>query len=118
MVRRVTWRGESCSALASESQGAVWSRGQGDRARAASVQVASDWSLRPAPSRARRASRAARRHPIGVFALILVLAVLFLAAFGPTIVDDPNEISLAILEKPSGEHWFGTDGLGRTTSRG
>ena len=40
-------------------------------------------------------------------------APVFLAAFGTTIADDPNEISLAILEKPSGEHWFGTDGLGR-----
>ena len=78
-----------------------------------SPEVAPDWSLRPAPSRTRRATRAARRHPVGVFALLLVLAVVFLAAFGMMIVDDPNEISMAILEKPSGEHWFGTDGLGR-----
>lgn len=78
-----------------------------------SPEVTPGWSLRPAPSRSRRAARAARRHPVGVVALLLVLAVVFLAAFGMMIVDDPNEISMAILEKPSGEHWFGTDGLGR-----
>ena len=78
-----------------------------------SPEVTPGWSLRPGPSRSRRAARAARRHPVGVFALVLVLVVFFLAAFGSTVVGDPNEISMAILEKPSSEHWFGTDGLGR-----
>lgn len=64
-------------------------------------------------SRWRRAGRAARKHPVGLIALILVAIVLFLAAFGGAISDDPNEITLDILQKPSSEHWFGTDGLGR-----
>ncbi len=61
----------------------------------------------------RRIAGAARKHPVGVIALILVVIVLFLAAFGGAISDDPNEITLDILQKPSDEHWFGTDGLGR-----
>ena len=64
-------------------------------------------------SRWRRAGQAARKHPVGVIALVLVAIVLFLAAFGGAISADPNEITLDILQKPSSEHWFGTDGLGR-----
>jgi peptide/nickel transport system permease protein len=70
-------------------------------------------TIAPRVSRWRRLARAARRHPVGVIALILVVIVLFLAAFGGAISADPNEITLNILQKPSSEHWFGTDGLGR-----
>ena len=80
---------------------------------AASPEVELETTLVPRVSRRRRLVRAARRHPVGVIALILVAIVLFLAAFGGAISDDPNEITLDILQKPSGEHWFGTDGLGR-----
>ena len=37
----------------------------------------------------------------------------FLAAFGPLIFPDSETISPDILLGPSGEHWFGTDRLGR-----
>jgi peptide/nickel transport system permease protein len=70
-------------------------------------------TLAPKRSLARRTLRGCRRHPLGAFAGLLVLAVLFLAAFGPLLSDDPNAIGLDILERPSSDHWFGTDSLGR-----
>lgn len=80
---------------------------------AASPEVELDTTIVRGVSRWRRAAGAARKHPVGVIALILVVIVLFLAAFGGAISADPNEITLDILQKPSDEHWFGTDGLGR-----
>lgn len=80
---------------------------------AASPEVELTSTIAPRASRWRRLGRAARNHPVGVIALILVAIVLFLAAFGGVISADPNEITLDILQKPSSEHWFGTDGLGR-----
>ncbi len=80
---------------------------------AASPEVELETTIVPRVSRGRRLVRAAGRHPVGVIALILVAIVLFLAAFGGVISEDPNEITLDILQKPSSEHWFGTDGLGR-----
>lgn len=80
---------------------------------AASPEVELETTIVSRVSRWRRVAGAARKHPVGVIALILVVIVLFLAAFGGAISDDPNEITLDILQKPSDEHWFGTDGLGR-----
>ena len=80
---------------------------------AASPEVEFTTAIAPRASRLRRLAGAARKHPVGVIALILVAIVLFLAAFGGAISADPNEITLDILQKPSSEHWFGTDGLGR-----
>ena len=80
---------------------------------AASPEVEIETTLVPRVSRRRRLLRAAGKHPVGVIALILVAIVIFLAAFGSTVSDDPNQITLDILQKPSSEHWFGTDGLGR-----
>lgn len=80
---------------------------------AASPQVEVETTIASRVSRWRRVAGAARKHPVGVIALILVAIMLFLAAFGGAISDDPNEITLDILQKPSDEHWFGTDGLGR-----
>lgn len=80
---------------------------------AASPEVELETTIVSRVGRWRRVAGAARKHPVGVIALILVVIVLFLAAFGGAISDDPNEITLDILQKPSDEHWFGTDGLGR-----
>ena len=80
---------------------------------AASPEVEFTTTIAPRASRWRRLAGAVRKHPVGVIALILVAIVLFLAAFGGAISADPNEITLDILQKPSSEHWFGTDGLGR-----
>ena len=79
----------------------------------ASLEVEIETTLVPRLSRRRRLLQAAGKHPVGVIALILVAIVIFLAAFGSTVSDDPNQITLDILQKPSSEHWFGTDGLGR-----
>ncbi len=80
---------------------------------AASPEVEFETTTVSRVSRWRRLAGAARKHPVGVIGLILVAIVLFLAVFGSAISADPNEITLDILQKPSSEHWFGTDGLGR-----
>ncbi len=80
---------------------------------AASPEVEFETTTVSRVSRWRRLAGAARQHPVGVIGLILVAIVLFLAVFGSAISADPNEITLDILQKPSSEHWFGTDGLGR-----
>jgi ABC-type dipeptide/oligopeptide/nickel transport system permease subunit len=71
----------------------------------------SELVLDAAPPRPRRA----RRNlflilGLGVLALLVVVAI-----FGPSIAPyDPNEQDLlALLEGPSGAHWFGTDQVGR-----
>ena len=60
-----------------------------------------------------RAAKLLRQHPLGAFGLLIVLFVVFLAAFGPLFSGDPAALSTEILASPSGEHWFGTDRLGR-----
>lgn len=45
--------------------------------------------------------------------MLIVVFVVFLAALGPLIAGDASTISPNILAGPSGEHWFGTDRLGR-----
>lgn len=60
-----------------------------------------------------RALKLLRQHPLGAFGMFLVVFVVVLAAFGPLIADDAEAISPDILLGPSGEHWFGTDRLGR-----
>ena len=60
-----------------------------------------------------RARRLLRQHPLGAFGFLIVLIVIFLAAVGPLIAGDAESISADILVGPSGEHWFGTDRLGR-----
>lgn len=63
--------------------------------------------------RSERALRTLRHHPLGAFGLFLVLVIMFCAAIGPELTADPTAVSTEILAGPSGEHWFGTDRLGR-----
>ena len=72
-----------------------------------------EFGIAEKPPRSVRARRLLRQHPLGAFGLLLVVFVIFLAAFGPIIVPDSETISPDILLGPSGEHWFGTDRLGR-----
>ena len=72
-----------------------------------------EFGIAEKPPRGVRARRLLRQHPLGAFGLLLVIFVIFLAAFGPIIVPDSETISPDILLGPSGEHWFGTDRLGR-----
>ncbi len=60
-----------------------------------------------------RARRLLRQHPLGAFGLLIVILVVFFAAFGPLIAGDAETISPKILYSPNSEHWFGTDRLGR-----
>jgi peptide/nickel transport system permease protein len=61
----------------------------------------------------RRLGRTARRNPLGLFGLVLVGVVMFMAIFGPWLAPDANKVTRDILHGPSSEHWFGTDQLGR-----
>jgi peptide/nickel transport system permease protein len=63
----------------------------------------------------RALSRFARRKPLGAFAGLIVLLLLFTAAFAPLIAPhgyDDQDLE-AQLEAPSWSHPFGTDNLGR-----
>ena len=51
--------------------------------------------------------------PLAIVAVACIGLMLFLALFGPMLVDNPETISSDSLEGPSGDHWFGTDALGR-----
>ncbi len=55
------------------------------------------------------------RMRLGVVGAVIILALVLIALFANVIAPyDPNELNYdAMLEKPSAEHWFGTDDLGR-----
>lgn len=72
-----------------------------------------EYGLLVRPPLRRRARRLLRQHPLGAFGLLIALAMIVLAAFGPLISGDPTKLSVDILHAPSSEYWFGTDGLGR-----
>jgi len=59
--------------------------------------------------------RKLRRDPLGMFGLIIVLLIGVLTVFAPWLAPyDPNEVDVySRLMPPSGEHWLGTDQLGR-----
>jgi peptide/nickel transport system permease protein len=69
----------------------------------------------PERSRWRSLGNVARRNPFGVIGLVLVLAFVFLAAFGPFLAPyDPAHSDVhAQLQGPSLAHPFGTDTLGQ-----
>ena len=54
-------------------------------------------------------------RPTGVFSLLVLASIFFIAVFGQLITPQgPNEINVAnMLQPPSPEHFFGTDELGR-----
>ena len=75
--------------------------------------VFDEYGLLVRPPLRRRARLLLRQHPPGAFGLLIALAMIVLAAFGPLISGDPTKLSVDILHAPSSEYWFGTDGLGR-----
>jgi peptide/nickel transport system permease protein len=64
--------------------------------------------------RGHRLLKAARSQPLGAVGLALILMLVFAAAAAPLISPyDPNEVSIDVLQRPSRDHWFGTDNFGR-----
>jgi peptide/nickel transport system permease protein len=68
----------------------------------------------PRSDRARHALRVIRSRPLLAVGILISLIAFFLAAFGPMITPYPPEAAdgSAILQAPSGAHWFGTDSAG------
>ncbi|MFP3392319.1 ABC transporter permease subunit [Brevibacillus sp. SIMBA_040] len=56
-----------------------------------------------------------RRNPLTLFGLLLLLTILVLSVFAPLISPyEPTKINIAErFAPPSGDHWFGTDEVGR-----
>ena len=71
--------------------------------------------MRRRSSRMRPLVRFARTQPLATFGLAALVVGVIIALVGPSLVPkDPYATSIITgLEAPSGEHWFGTDNLGR-----
>jgi ABC-type dipeptide/oligopeptide/nickel transport system permease subunit len=54
-----------------------------------------------------------RRNKLAMFGLVLVVFLILVAIFGPMFVRDPLDTSGISKEKPTNQHWMGTDRLGR-----
>lgn len=71
----------------------------------------------PAASGSERASahtwRAFRRDPLGMISLGLLILLVIVALAAPLIASYPASYGPEVLRPPSGDHWFGTDALGR-----
>lgn len=66
------------------------------------------------PSTAKMVLRWAQKNPIGVVGLFLILVLLAMASLaGVVSTHDPNSLAGGINEAPSGEHYLGTDLIGR-----
>jgi ABC-type dipeptide/oligopeptide/nickel transport system permease subunit len=68
----------------------------------------------PVASVARRSARLARKQPLGVVGIVLVLAVVLATVFAPRLTSfGPEDLSGPSLAAPDTTYWFGTDDLGR-----
>jgi ABC-type dipeptide/oligopeptide/nickel transport system permease subunit len=68
----------------------------------------------PARSLGQDAWRRFKRNKLAMFGLVLVVALLLIALIGPFLVQDPySTVGNVALEKPTQQHWFGTDNVGR-----
>ena len=57
--------------------------------------------------------RAFRRDPLGMISLGLLILLVIIALAAPLIAPYPASYGPDVLRPPSGDHWFGTDALGR-----
>jgi peptide/nickel transport system permease protein len=68
------------------------------------------------PSRLKEVWRRLKKNKVAMMGLVLLIVILFVLIFANFIVPYDKAISQDVvnrLQKPSAEHWFGTDGLGR-----
>ena len=75
----------------------------------------SDAIVRPTVTYWQDAWRRLRKNPIAVFSMALLIACIFMMAFGPMISGEEYvDINAVMKNQPAdGTHWFGTDFLGR-----
>lgn len=66
----------------------------------------------PSRSLAADAWRRFKRNKLAMAGLVMVVFLVLVAIFGPFLVQDPAAQSPYPLEKPTNQHWFGTDRLG------
>lgn len=61
-----------------------------------------------------------RQNPMGVIGLAVLLVFLLLALFGPILVSSPGQVEKLdkLLLPPSGNHWLGTDDMGKDVFSG
>lgn len=57
--------------------------------------------------------RSVYRQPLGIIALAIASVLVLVALFAPLLADYPGSYGDVPLQAPSGQHWFGTDSLGR-----
>lgn len=57
--------------------------------------------------------RAFRRDPLGMISLALLLLLVVIALAAPLLAPYPASYGPDVLRPPAGDHWFGTDALGR-----
>ena len=67
----------------------------------------------PPRSLGQDAWRRFKRNRLATFGLVLVVALMLVALIGPFVVKNPSFTGYPPLEKPTNQHWFGTDNLGR-----
>lgn len=65
------------------------------------------------PTAARATWRAYRRDPLGMASVVVLALLVATAVLAPLLADYPRGTGADVLAPPSGEHWFGTDNLGR-----
>ncbi len=71
--------------------------------------------VRPSTTYWQDAWRRLKTNPVAMGSLVLIILILLLAVFGPMVSPytySDQDFSRKF-QKPSAEHWFGTDGLGR-----
>ena len=71
--------------------------------------------VRPTITYAQDAWRRLRKNPIAMISLVVLVLLVVMAVFGPTICGQDYTYMEPTLKNqpPSAEHWFGTDLLGR-----
>ncbi|HEX6682556.1 MAG TPA: ABC transporter permease [Candidatus Limnocylindrales bacterium] len=73
-----------------------------------------DTTLAPADESAGRQTwRAFARNPLGIISLAVLVLLALVAVAAPLISNYPSGYGESVLAAPNGEHWFGTDDLGR-----